>query len=123
MRRGRAGEGQVAIRYTEDDSAAPHYTLRRILSEAFDDLDFAEAACLVGLLYESDILLLGGLLTLPALEPIEAAHVVSDLFGHRANQLVRSFQDNWRSVKKSEIAMEVSVKLRSHDLVDSIVFR
>ena len=103
------------------DQSSTHYGLTRILRETFTELDLTESTRLVGVLYESQILILGATWVLPALEPKEAARFIADLYGQNAHRVFQRFQQNWSSMKHSPATTLMIESLKAHELVDKIV--
>lgn len=103
------------------DHSSSHYGLKRILRETFAQLDLNESTRLVGILYESQVLILGATWMLPALEPEEAAILVGDLYGQNARRLLHRFRHNWCSMKHSTATSLMMEALKEHDLVDEII--
>ena len=93
--------------------SSSHYGLSRLLRETFAELDLHESTCLVGILYESQILFMGATWVLPALEPDEAAALIADLYDQSAIRLLQRFRSNWRSLKRTTVASEMIEKLRA----------
>ena len=103
------------------DKSISHYGLSRLLCDTFSELDLNQSTCLVGILYESQILFMGATWVLPALEPDEAARLIADLYDQRANRLLQRFRSNWCTLKNSTVTSELIKKLRENEFVDEIV--
>lgn len=103
------------------DETSSHHGLSRLLRETFPELDLQASTCLVGILYESQILFMDATWVLPALEPDEAAKLVADLYAHSPNRLLQRFRSNWCSLKNSAVTAEMIDGLAANDFVDQIV--
>ena len=103
------------------DEPQTHYGLSRLLRETMPQPALTEATCLVGIIYQSNILFMGATWMLPALEPREAASLVAELYGLDANRLLERFQDNWSRLKNSAQTTKILEKLEANEFVDRIV--
>ena len=93
---------------------------RRLLRDTFEQLDLLESTCLVGLIYDTQIMFKESGWTLYPLEPQEAARLVAALYGHSAHRLLQRFGDNWGSLRTSQVAFNMKRKLEAHELIDTI---
>ncbi|MEM6473779.1 MAG: hypothetical protein AAF802_29745 [Planctomycetota bacterium] len=103
------------------ENESTHYGLSRLLRETFPKPSHNEITCLVGILHQFDILFLGETWKLPALEPEEAAKLVSRLYGSDEDRLLERFRDNWARLKNSSVTAAMVLALESHEFVDRIV--
>ena len=103
------------------NEAQTHYGLSRLLRETLPQPTLIEATCLVGIIYQSNILFMGATWMLPALEPREASSLVAELYGLDATRLLERFQDNWCRLKNSAQTANILEKLEANEFVDRIV--
>ena len=99
----------------------PHSGLRRILRETFPSLNLLDSTCLVGVLFDCQILLLDATWVLPALEPEEAASLIAELYDHNSHQLLQRFRNNWSMLKRSTNTSRVFEELQRHEFIESII--
>ena len=106
---------------TMSSEFATHYGLSRLLRETLPQPTVTEATCLVGIIFQSNILFMGATWMLPALEPPEATGLVAELYGLDATRLLERFQDNWCRLKNTAQTASILEKLEANDFVDRIV--
>ena len=114
-----ASHCEPLIQFGKQESSPEHQERSKILRETFDSTDLRQATCLVGIIFEYRIVLCDPRRELEPLEPHDASHLVSSIFGHGANLLLDGFGQLWSQLRHSSTTDSLIQRLESHKLVVS----